>query len=60
MLRRARELKSKIENCTKSDKKIANDILEYILEKTYLYNNTRLHNLFENIEKMYPALFNSN
>lgn len=53
--------KSKIENDTKKDKKLANDILDYILEKAYVYDNTILYNLFtktmENIEKMYPDLF---
>ncbi len=56
--------KSKIENCTEFDKKIANDILDYFLEKTYVYDNIMFHNLLdeviENIGKMYPALFNSN
>ena len=55
--------KSNIENCTEIEKKIANDILDYILKKTYVYDNIMLHNLFEvieNIGKKYPALFNSN
>lgn len=56
--------KSNLEDCTEIDKKIANDILDYILENTYVYDNIISHNLFdeviENIEKMYPALFNSN
>ena len=56
--------KSKIENGTEIDKKNANDILDYFLEKTYVYDNIMFHNLLdeviENIGKMYPALFNSN
>ncbi|MCK4479229.1 MAG: hypothetical protein KAV01_01770, partial [Candidatus Lokiarchaeota archaeon] len=50
--------KSKIEIDPKNDKKLANEILDYILENTLVYDNIILYNLFtetiENIEKMYP------
>ncbi|MFX1504033.1 MAG: hypothetical protein ACFFDH_23935 [Promethearchaeota archaeon] len=53
--------KSKIENYTKKDKKIANEILDYILETTYAYESIDLYNMLfdamENIEKSYPNLF---
>jgi hypothetical protein len=53
--------KSKIENCSKKDRKIANDILDYVLENTHAYDNVILYNLLfdalENIEKTYPKLF---
>ena len=43
------------------DRKIANNILDYILEHTYVYNNLLLLNLLnettESIEEMYPNLF---
>ncbi len=46
---------------TSKDKKIANDIINYILEHTYVYNNIIMFNLLnettESIEKMYPNLF---
>ncbi|UCD02032.1 MAG: hypothetical protein JSV23_03135 [Promethearchaeota archaeon] len=52
--------KSKMENFTKKDKKIANDILDYILENTYVHDNIILLNLLnetlENIEKEYSNL----
>ncbi len=52
---------SKIENYTKNDKKLANDILDYILENTYVYDNIILINLLnqalESIEKKYVNLF---
>ena len=55
--------KSKIENYTEIDKKNANGILDFIVKKTSVYDNLKFHNLLdkviENIEKMYPALFNS-
>ena len=48
-------------NFTKKDKEIANAILDYMLEHTYVYDNIILYNLLfeamENIEKMYPELF---
>jgi len=53
--------KSKIEIDPKNDKKLANEILDYILENTLVNDNIILYNLFtenmENIEKMYPDLF---
>jgi len=53
--------KSKMEIEPKKDKKLANEILDYILENTLVSDNIILHNLFtetmENIEKMYPDLF---
>ena len=53
--------KSKMKNYTQNDKKIANDILDYILENTYVYDNIILINLLneamENIEKKYVNLF---
>lgn len=53
--------KSKKENFTKKDKEIANAILDYMLEYTYVYDDIILYNLLfdamENIEKMYPELF---
>ena len=53
--------KSKMEGYTEKDKKIANDILDYILENNYVYDNIRLLNLLneviENIEKKFPDLF---
>jgi hypothetical protein len=53
--------KSKMENFTKNDKKIANDILDYTLENTYVHDNIILLNLLnetmEKIEKKYINLF---
>ncbi len=53
--------KSRIEIDPKNDKKLANEILDYILENTLVSDNIILYNLFsetmENIEKMYPDLF---
>jgi len=53
--------KSKMENYTKNDKKLANNILDYILENTYVYDNIILINLLnealESIEKKYINLF---
>ena len=53
--------KSKIEIDPKNDKKLANEILDYILENTLIYDNIILYNLFnetmENMEKVYPDLF---
>jgi hypothetical protein len=52
---------SKIKNYTEKDKKLANNILDYILENTYVYDNIILINLLnealENIEKKYINLF---
>ncbi len=52
---------SKIENYTEKDKRMANNILDYIIENVYIYDNIILQTLFteamENIEKMYPNLF---
>jgi len=53
--------KSKVEIDPKNDKKLANEILDFFLENTLVYDNIILYNLFtktmENIEKMYPDLF---
>lgn len=53
--------KSKKESLTKKDKRLANDILDYILENTYVYDNIILINLLnealEQIEKEYVDLF---
>ena len=53
--------KTQIEKNPKNSKKLANEILDYILENTLVYDNIILYNLFtetmENIEKMYPDLF---
>ena len=52
---------SKIKHFTEKDKKLANVILDYILENTYVYDNIVLINLLnealENIEKQYVNLF---
>ncbi len=54
--------KSKTEKFTQVDKKIANDLLNYILENTDVYDNYILLNVLEEttnaIEKSYPSLFN--
>jgi hypothetical protein len=61
-LREEFEILFKSKNYTKRDKKIANEILDYILESTYAYESIALYNLLfdamENIEKLYPELFN--
>jgi len=53
--------KSKIDNYNEKDKKMANDILNHIIENSDVYDNMILQTLFteaiENIEKMYPNLF---
>jgi len=53
--------KSRMDKLTKKDKKLANDILDYILENTYVYDNIILINLLnetlEKIEKEYMNLF---
>ncbi len=55
---------SKIEKHAKIDKKIANDIIDYILENTDVFGNNILLNLLDEAikftERMYPKLFNSN
>ncbi|MFX1380312.1 MAG: hypothetical protein ACFFA4_14590 [Promethearchaeota archaeon] len=52
--------KPKIDNYNEKDKKIANEILDYILDNTYVYDNIKLYNLLfdaiENLEKNYPGL----
>jgi len=52
---------SKTENYSEKDKRMANDILDYIIENVYVYDNMILQTLFteavENIEKMYHNLF---
>ena len=53
--------KSKIEKFTQVDKKIANYLLNYILENTDVLYNFLLLNILDdvnNIEKAYPTLFN--
>lgn len=53
--------KSKIEKNAKINKKLANDILDYMLENTDVYGNMELINLLDEAieftEKMYPNLF---
>ena len=53
---------SKIEKLSKMDKKIATDLLNYILENTDVHDNFLLLNVLEEatniIEKSYPNLFN--
>ena len=53
---------SKIENVTEMDKKIATDLLIYILENTDVHDNFILLDVLEEatniIEKSYPTLFN--
>ncbi|KKL53996.1 hypothetical protein LCGC14_2269830 [marine sediment metagenome] len=53
--------KSKIGKNAKTNKKLANDILDYILENTDVYGNIELLNLLDKAieftEKMYPNLF---
>ena len=53
--------KSKVENYSQMDKKIANDLLNYIIENTDVHENITLNNIFgettNNIEKAYPSLF---
>ena len=53
--------KSKIEKYTKNDHKIANNVIDYVLENTYVHDNIRLHNLLDEfittIEQLYPHLF---
>jgi len=55
---------SKREEVTVKDKKIANDLLNYILENANVHDNFILLNVMDeittNIEKSYPSLFNSN
>ena len=54
--------KSKTQKHTKIDKRIANNILDYVLENTDVNGNIRLHNLLDevlkDIEKNYKPLFN--
>ena len=53
--------KSKMEKYSERDKMIANDIMDYVMENLYVYDNMIFLTLFtetiENIEKMYPNLF---
>ncbi len=53
--------KTKFEQYSEKDKKIANGILDYILNNTYASDSIKLYNLLfdaiENIEKLYPELF---
>ena len=53
---------SKIEKLSEMDKKIATDLLIYILENTDVHDNFLLLNVLEEatniIEKSYPNLFN--
>ena len=56
--------KLKIGNFTQMDKKIANDLLNYILENADVHDNFILFNVMDeltnNIETIYPSLFNQN
>ena len=53
--------KSKMEKYSERDKMNANDIMDYVMENMYVYDNMIFLTLFtetiENIEKMYPNLF---
>ena len=53
---------SKIEKLSEMDKKIAKDLLNYILENTDVHDNFILLDVLEEatniIEKSYPTLFN--
>ncbi|MFX1280094.1 MAG: hypothetical protein ACFFA3_11800 [Promethearchaeota archaeon] len=53
--------KSKAGNYTEREKITANEILDYVMENMYVYDNMIFLTLFtetiENIEKMYPNLF---
>ncbi|MFX1427073.1 MAG: hypothetical protein ACFFBE_11520 [Promethearchaeota archaeon] len=53
--------KSKVEKYTERDRIIANDIMDYVMENMYVYDNMIFLTLFtetiESIEKMYPNLF---
>lgn len=53
--------KSKPDHYTENDKKIANKILDHIMDNTPAYDSLKLYNILfdtlEDIEKMYPALF---
>jgi len=53
--------KFKLENYSKKDKELANQILDYILDNTYAHESIQLYNLLfdaiEDIEKRYPELF---
>ena len=55
------QFKSKLEKFSQMDKKIANDLLNYILETTDVHENFLLLNKLEDvtkkIEKAYPSLF---
>ncbi|MFX0106496.1 MAG: hypothetical protein ACFE75_13555 [Candidatus Hodarchaeota archaeon] len=52
---------SKMEKYTENDRKIANGILDYILENTYVSDNifslSLLNDVIDNIEKKYINLF---
>ena len=53
--------KSKLGKFSQMDKKIANGLLNYILENTDVYENflllNKLEDVTKNIEKAYPSLF---
>ena len=53
---------SKIEKHSEMDKKIATDLLNYVLENTDVHDNFILRDVLEEatniIEKSYPTLFN--
>ncbi|MBY8986694.1 MAG: hypothetical protein KGD65_16595 [Candidatus Lokiarchaeota archaeon] len=55
------QFKSKLEKFSQMDKKIANDLLNYILETTDVHENflllNKLEDVTKNIEKAYPSLF---
>ncbi|MFX1389359.1 MAG: hypothetical protein ACFE9Z_04765 [Promethearchaeota archaeon] len=50
----------KIDNYTEKEKEIANNILDYLLDHSYAYENTKFYKLLieviQNIEKIYPGL----
>ncbi len=53
--------KSKSENYTENDKRIANKILDHIMDNTPAYDSLKLYNMLfdtmDDIENMYPELF---
>lgn len=55
------EIMFKLRENNKNDKKLANDILDYMFNIYYVYDNTTLLHLLnkvsDNLERTYPTLF---